>query len=122
MTKSKQILAAVVCAGLLAPALPAPHANAAMLPQISSHAGDSVALVGYRGRGYGRRHRHGGGWGAAGVVGAIIAGTIIAAAISEGRASRSDLRRCDEDFYDFDYRTGTYIDRRGRERVCPYLR
>lgn len=117
----KQILAPILCAALLAPALPVPQASAASLPLPSLATGDAVVQVGHRHRGH-RRHRHGGGWGAAGIVGAIIAGTLVAAAISEGRAHESDLRRCDEDFYDFDYETGTYIDRRGRERVCPYLR
>jgi hypothetical protein len=46
----------------------------------------------------------------------------LAAAISEHRARAEDIRRCDEDFPDFDPHSGTYIDRHGRERVCPYLR
>jgi hypothetical protein len=32
------------------------------------------------------------------------------------------MLRCDRDFRGFDPRTGTYIDRYGEERVCPYLR
>jgi hypothetical protein len=83
-------------------------------------------LVGRRGRGryYGGRrgHRGGGGSGAAGIIGAIIAGTLIAAAIREGRAEENDLRRCEEEFYSFDPETGTYINRYGEERICPYLR
>ncbi|MNC99008.1 hypothetical protein D3C83_171530 [compost metagenome] len=71
-------------------------------------------LVGRRGRHRGR--------GAAGIIGAIIAGTLIAAAVREGRADERDHRRRDRDFRDFDYETGTYIDRYGDERVCPYLR
>jgi len=67
--------------------------------------------------------RHGGwGWGPGALVGGIIGGALIAAAISEHRAAPRDMDRCARDFPDFSYRTGTYIDRRGDERVCPYLR
>jgi hypothetical protein len=118
----KQLLIPVVCAGLLAPALPVAPAQATSLPKAGISAAGSVTLVGRRGRGWrGRHHRHHG-HGAAGIIGAIIAGTLIAAAIREGRADKADLRQCDEDFPDFDYETGTYIDRYGDERVCPYLR
>lgn len=116
----KQILVSVVCASLMAPVLPVPQASAAPLPQAAFKAGDGVVLVGRRGRHHRRRHHHG--RNAAGIIGAIIAGTLIAAAIREGRADKSDLRACDEDFPDFDYETGTYIDRNGDERICPYLR
>jgi len=116
----KKLLIPVLCAGLLAPALPVAQAQAAPLPKSGISAAGSVTLVGRRGRGWrGRRHH---GHGAAGIIGAIIAGTLIAAAVREGRAHEADLRQCDEDFPDFDYRTGTYIDRHGDERVCPYLR
>jgi hypothetical protein len=116
----KQILAPVLCAALVAPALPAQRASAAPLARQSISAGAGTVLVDYRYRGH-RRH-HGGGYGAAGIIGAIIAGTIVAAAIRDGRAHETDLQRCDQDFEDFDPDTGTYIDRHGRERVCPYLR
>jgi hypothetical protein len=99
------------------PALPATHAAAAPLPKPGISAADTLILVDRRGR-----HRGGHGVGAAGLIGAIIAGTIIAAAIREGRASEHDIERCDEDFPDFDPKSGTYIDRYGDERVCPYLR
>jgi hypothetical protein len=90
------------------------------LPQAGIATGTGIVLVDRRGRGhYGRRHH---GAGAAGIIGAIIAGTLIAAAIREGRARSDDIERCDEDFPDFDPRTGTYINRHGDERVCPYLR
>jgi hypothetical protein len=116
--KLRSIVASVVCASLVVPVLPATHAAAAPLPKPIFSAGDSIVLVDRRGR---HRHRGNRGMGAAGIIGAIIAGTIIAAAIREGRADERDIERCDEDFPDFDPRTGTYIDRYGDERVCPYL-
>jgi len=104
----------------MTPALSVPRLSAAPLPKPGVSSSDAIVLVDRR-----RRHHRGGrhhGSGAAGLIGAIIAGTLIAAAIREGRADRSDLRRCDEDFPDFDPETGTYINRYGDERVCPYLR
>jgi hypothetical protein len=111
----KRILVPVLCAGLLAPALPIASASATPLPHYAVSPSHGVELAYYRGH-----HRHG--VGPAGILGAIIAGTLIAAAISEHRARAEDIRRCDEDFPDFDPRTGTYINRYGQERVCPYLR
>jgi hypothetical protein len=113
----KQILVPVVCLSLMAPTLPA-HATA--LPRPGIGAGNGIVLIDRRGH-YGRHHHHGG-VGAAGIIGAIIAGTLIAAAIREGRARHDDIERCAEDFPDFDPETGTYINRHGEERVCPYLR
>ena len=120
----KKLLIPVVCASLMASALPVPQAHAAPSPKPGFSVDTSITLVGRRGRHYGRHHhrRHGHGNGAAALFGAIIAGTLIAAAVREGRAGDDDLRRCDEDFRDFDYETGTYINRYGDERVCPYLR
>jgi hypothetical protein len=120
VSKLKSIVASVVCASLIAPLLPAAPAAAAPLPKPGISADDSIVLVDRRGRGRGYR-RGNRGLGAAGIVGAIIAGTIIAAAIREGRADRRDIERCDRDFPDFDPRSGTYIDRYGDERICPYL-
>jgi hypothetical protein len=119
----KQFLVSVLCVSLLLPAIPVTQASAAPLPRAGIGADDgSIVLVGRRGHGrHHHRHRHGGS-GAAGVIGAIIAGTLIAAAIREGRAHEDDLERCDADFPDFDYETGTYINRYGEERICPYLR
>ena len=68
-------------------------------------------------------HRGGGwGWGPGALFGGIIGGALIASAVSEHRANRVDMDRCARDFPEFSYRTGTFIDRRGVERVCPYLR
>jgi hypothetical protein len=105
----------------MAPTLAAVTASAAPLPKPGVSTGDGVTLVDRRGRGH-RGHRRHGGSGAAGIIGAIIAGTLIAAAIREGRADDDDIRRCAEDFPDFDPESGTYINRYGDERVCPYLR
>ncbi len=71
---------------------------------------NGVTLVGRRG------------WGPGALFGGIIAGALIATAIREGRADDRDMRRCDRDFRGFDPRSGTYIDRYGDERICPYLR
>jgi len=102
----------------MVPALPLAPASSAPLPRPGVSTGDGVTLVGRRGRH--RRHRSRG-RDAAGIIGAIIAGTLIAAAVREGRADAGDLERCDEDFPDFDYESGTYINRYGEEEVCPYL-
>ena len=110
----KQILVPVLCASLMLPALPV---SAAPLPPPAAKTGAAIVLVDHHGHG-----RHHGGWGPAGIIGAIIAGTLIAAAVREHRARPSDMERCDRDFEDFDPETGTYIDGHGHERVCPYLR
>jgi hypothetical protein len=120
VSKLRSSIACIVCASLVVPLLPATNAGAAPLPKPGISADDAIVLVDRRGRGRGYR-RGNRGMGAAGIIGAIIAGTIIAAAIREGRADERDIERCDEDFPDFDPRTGTYIDRYGDERVCPYL-
>src|SRR5262245_61587311 len=90
VSKLKSIVASVVCASLV---LPATYAAAAPLPKPGLSGGDTIVLVDRRGR-----HRGGHGVGAAGIIGATIAGTLIAAAIREGRASEHDIERCDEDF------------------------
>ena len=46
----------------------------------------------------------------------------VAAAITDHRARHEDMEHCAADFRSFDWRTGTYINRYGEERVCPYLR
>ncbi len=117
MKPMKKILIPILCASLVATTFAAP-VSAASLPKPAFSADSGITLVDRRGRGYGR-HR---GPGAVGIIGAIIAGTLIAAAVREGRARPSDMERCDEDFRDFDPRTGTYINRYGEERICPYLR
>ncbi|WP_045835701.1 hypothetical protein [Hyphomicrobium sp. 99] len=79
-----------------------------------SKAAGPVTTVGWHGGGWG--------WGPGALVGGIIGGALIASAVAEHRADRNDMDRCARDFPEFSYRTGTYIDRRGVERVCPYLR
>ncbi|AGK58258.1 hypothetical protein HYPDE_32928 [Hyphomicrobium denitrificans 1NES1] len=71
---------------------------------------------------YWRRHGGGWGWGPGALIGGIVGGALIASAVAEHRADRVDMDRCARDFPEFSYRTGTFIDRRGVERVCPYLR
>lgn len=109
MTLTRRLLTPIICASLAATALPT-IVTAAPLPKPGISADTSVINVRRRGSG------------AAALFGAIIAGTLIAAAVREGRADERDLRRCDRDFPDFDYETGTYINRYGEERICPYLR
>ena len=105
-------IAALVCASLVTPMLLPTQAAAAPVGKTSiSKSTAGVTLV-----------RRGRGFGPGALFGGIIAGAIIAAAISEGRADDRDMRRCDSDFRGFDPRSGTYIDRYGDERVCPYLR
>jgi hypothetical protein len=104
-------IAALLCASLILPALPVAQAIAAPVAKTTiTKTDDGVTLVGRRG------------WGPGALFGGIIAGALIATAIREGRADDRDMRRCDEDFRGFDPRTGTYINRYGEERVCPYLR
>ncbi len=100
-----------ICASLLAPSLPVASANAAPFAKPAVAAHDGVTLA-----------RWGRGPGPLGIFGAIVAGTIVAAAITEHRARHEDMEHCAADFYSFNWRTGTYINRYGEERVCPYLR
>ncbi len=117
MTKLKKIIASMLVAATMTATFAATEQAAAApfgagVPALSKDAG--VTQIGWR---------HGGwGWGPGALVGGLIGGAIIAAAISEHRAAPRDMDRCARDFPDFSYRTGTYIDRRGVERVCPYLR
>jgi hypothetical protein len=100
-----------LCASLVLPALPVAQAVAAPVGKTPIAKTDNgVTLVGRRG------------WGPGALFGGIIAGALIATAIREGRADDRDMRRCDRDFRGFDPRSGTYIDRYGDERICPYLR
>jgi hypothetical protein len=111
VTRMKSMIGSAVCASLLMSALPLASAGAAPigLPAIKN-SDTGVTLVGRRG------------WGPGALFGGIVAGALIAAAISEGRAEDRDMRRCARDFRGFDPRSGTYINRYGEERVCPYLR
>lgn len=114
MTRIRSTISSLVCAGLLVPMLPLAAAQAAPLPKATTTTKDSnVTFVHDRG---------GPGWGIGALFGGIVAGTLVAAAIREHRADDRDMRRCARDFPDFSWRTGTYINRYGEERVCPYLR
>ncbi|HVZ04978.1 hypothetical protein [Hyphomicrobium sp.] len=119
MTKfRKSIAAAVAAASIVANVAVTGQASAA--PFVSgaiAHAKPDATVN----KVYWRRHG-GWGWGPGALFGGIIGGALIASAISEHRAAPRDMDRCARDFPDFSYRTGTYIDRRGNERVCPYLR
>ena len=63
--------------------------------------------------------RWGRGPGPLGIFGAIVAGTLVAAAITEHRARHEDMEHCAADFRSFDSRTGTYINRYGRGARLP---
>ena len=73
--------------------------------------------------------RRGWGWGwgprwrgpGAVVGGIIIGGALVASAIAEHRATDYAIRRCADDFPGFDPRSGTFVNRYGERRVCPYL-
>ncbi|WP_423414363.1 hypothetical protein RLW55_12450 [Hyphomicrobium sp. B1] len=119
MTKFKKVIASSLIAATMTATFAATEQAAAApfgtgVPALSKDAG-AVTHVYWRGHG-------GWGWGPGALVGGLIGGAIIASAISEHRAAPRDMDRCARDFPDFSYRTGTYIDRRGVERVCPYLR
>lgn len=130
MSVTKKFLVPVLCAGLLAPSLPVVPASAAPLPKPPGVTKSSdITYVGRRGRGRGwyrgRRGWYGGrrrGPNGAAIIGGIIAGALIAAAIREGRAHQDDIERCEDRYRSFDPATGTYINQYGEERVCPYLR
>ncbi len=107
----RKLIVPLLCLSLLAPSLPAAPASAAPFAAPAAAAHGGVALARWWGRGPGPL----------GIFGAIVAGTLVAAAISEHRAHHEDMEHCAADFRSFDWRTGTYIDRYGRERVCPYL-
>ena len=122
----RSILVPVLCASLIAPAFYAVTASAAPLPKPGITNGEKITKVQRRGRGwrrgYGyRRGPYRRGYGAGALIGGIIVGTIIAAAIRERRAGDDDMRRCAYEFRSFDPVTGTYITYEGEERVCPYL-
>lgn len=120
---AKKVVTPVLALSLVAGLLPM-TAQATPLPQLVAKTDQSVNLseqARYR-RGYGWRHRHHGGRGAAAIVGGIIAGAIIAGAVREGRAADRDMERCADEFRSFNHRTGTYVTYEGNEVVCPYLR
>ena len=55
------------------------------------------------------------------VGGFIIGGVLVASAIAQHRATNDAIRKCPEDFPGFDPRTGTFVNKSGERRVCPYL-
>ncbi len=115
MALSKALLGVVLSASLVTCALSTP---ASALPFAGSpvlHADTGLTQIDYR------RGGHSGGGGLAILGGLLIGGAIVAAAISENRASDSAMRRCAANYRSFDPRSGTYIDRNGDTRVCPYL-
>ena len=101
----------------------AQQAAAGGLPvQLSApHSATDAKPVQWR-RGGGGLRWFGPGPGLAVLGGVIIGGALVASAIAERRASDSDIRRCSRDFPEFDPRSGTWVDRHGEVRVCPYLR
>ncbi len=121
MRLTRSILVPVLCASLIAPAFNAVTASAAPLPKPGITNGEKITKIQRRGWGWRRGYRYRRGYGAGALIGGIIVGTIIAAAIRERRAGDDDMRRCAYEFRSFDPVTGTYITYEGEERVCPYL-
>jgi hypothetical protein len=118
MTKfTKSIAAGIAAATMVATVAVSEQASAAPFVSgaVANAQTSSTVKVGWR-------HGGGWGWGPGALIGGIVGGALIASAVAEHRADRNDMDRCARDFPDFSYRTGTYIDRRGDERVCPYLR
>jgi hypothetical protein len=120
MTKLRNLIASSLVAVTMTATLAATEQAAAApfnagAPAISKGAAP-VTNVGWHGGGGGW------GWGPGALIGGIVGGALIASAVAEHRADHVDMDRCSRDFPEFSYRTGTYIDRRGVERVCPYLR
>ncbi|CAA2141746.1 hypothetical protein [Hyphomicrobium sp. ghe19] len=118
MTKLKKLIASSLVAVSMTATFAATEQAAAApfgagVPALTHNNG--VTNVGWRGGG-------GWGWGPGALIGGIVGGALIASAVAEHRADHVDMDRCARDFPEFSYRTGTYIDRRGVERVCPYLR
>ena len=113
---SKSIAAGIAAATMVATVMVSQQASAApFVSGVPANAQSSSAVkVGWHGGGWG--------WGPGALIGGIVGGALIASAVAEHRADRNDMDRCARDFPDFSYRTGTFIDRRGNERVCPYLR
>jgi BA14K-like protein len=72
-------------------------------------------------RGWGGHRWWGPGPGVAILGGVIVGGALVAAAIAERRAEAAAMHRCAVEFRSFDPRGGTFIDRYGEVRVCPYL-
>lgn len=124
MRRATKSLAAAVALSCLAAAtvgtLPASAAPLAGVQGVAT-AGPGLTLPVQWRRGPGGPRWFGPGLGAVIVGGIIVGGALTAAAIAENRAEPSALRRCARDFPDFDRRSGTYVDRRGEVRVCPYL-
>lgn len=119
ITFRKSIAAAVAVASIVGSVAVSTQASAAPFASgVVANAPQEAAVskVYWRGRGGGW------GWGPGALIGGIVGGALIASAVAEHRADRSDMDRCARDFPEFSYRTGTYIDRRGNERICPYLR
>ena len=54
-------------------------------------------------------------------AGAVIIGSIIAYSAYRGSNRDYVYARCDRNFPDFDYETGTFINEDGNRETCPYL-
>ena len=72
-------------------------------------------------RGGERRDHDRGRYMARGVGGAAIIGSIIAYSAYRGPNRDGVYARCDRDFADFDYDTGTFVNEDGDRETCPYL-
>jgi hypothetical protein len=119
ITFRKSIAAAVALSSIVASVAVSAQASAAPFAAgaiVNAKPEAAISKVYWRGRGGGW------GWGPGALIGGIVGGALIASAVAEHRADRVDMDRCARDFPEFSYRTGTFIDRRGVERVCPYLR
>jgi len=114
-------LAATLLADVLTSSGPASSSNLRLSWMPDSKAPGQAIEVWDQGdsnQGFGLKH----GWLGPALSGGLLFGsTVVAAAIAEHRATEADMRLCDSRYRTFDWTTGTYLDRSGRIRVCPFL-
>jgi hypothetical protein len=93
----------------------APQPGYAPPPQRPRYEADRRAYDGDRGRRYNNR-------GVAIGVGAAIIGATLGYRYYRGPNRDNVYDRCDRNFPEFDYDTGTYTNEDGDREICPYLR
>ena len=113
-------VAALLMASLLAQPADAAALAPAHVSQLARPPSHVTQVYWRRGWGWGWPGRW---WGPGPAIagGILIGGALVASAIAEHRATDAAVRRCEDDFPSFDPRTGTFRNRYGERRICPYL-